>query len=609
MAKKPTYEELQQRVRELKKHAADYKRAVGALRQSEERYRLLVETMNDGLGVQDKNGFITYVNNTLCQMLGYSRDEIMGHHVTDFYDEDFKGIWNEKKDKRRKGQLEPYEIVLTRKDGEKIHTSISPRVIFDENGRLDGSFAIMADISESKRAEEALRESHETTRALVNATTDQVVLIDPDGTIIALNEAMAKSLKKDLNELIGTRIFDLFPPNVAEYRKAQIDKVVRSGKPVRFEDERGGRWFDSSVSPIFDAQGKVARIAVFVHDITGLKQVHDELEQRVKERTVDLAEANEHLKREIQERKRAEEAIRRSEEELRMIADNVPALVSYVDADGHYRFVNERYKDWFGIHCTQIIGKHYREVLGKAVYEQIKDRVEAALSGERVRYEDALPYTHGGMRWVIADYVPDVDDRAKVRGFFALVTDISERKRAEEALWESEAKLDAMLRSIGDHISMMDKDLNIIWANDTAKKIFGNDVIGKKCYEAYHGRKQPCEPYPCFTLKAFQDGKVHEHETQVVDKEGKILHFHCIANVSLRDEDGNPAAVIEISRDITDYRREEEERKKLEAQIQRAQKLEAIGTLAGGIAHDFNNLLMAVQGNISLMLYDIEDRK
>ena len=297
-------------------------------------------------------------------------------------------------------------------------------------------------------------------------------------------------------------------------------------------------------------------------------------------------------------------------------------------------------------------------------------------------------------------------------------------KRLEEALRQSEQKLNAMLRAIGDHTSMMDKDLNIIWANEAAKRMFGDDLIGKKCFEAYHGRKKPCEPYPCLALKAFHDGEVHKHETQVIDKHGKVIHFHCTANVALRDQQGKPTAVIEISRDISEHkraeealrikdsaiassingialadldgslkyvntsflklwgyddekevvgkhvlefwnrkesaaevikvlcngggwrgelaaikkdgsmldvelsasmvedsngkpvcmmasfidvterRRQQEERKKLEAQFQRAQKMEAIGTLAGGIAHDFNNLLMTMEGNVSLMLSD-----
>ena len=132
-----------------------------------------------------------------------------------------------------------------------------------------------------------------------------------------------------------------------------------------------------------------------------------------------------------------------------------------------------------------------------------------------------------------------------------------EHRRAEAALLESEGKLSAMLQSIGDHMSMMDRDLNVLWANEIGKKIFGEDIIGKKCYEVYHRRKEPCEPYPCLTLKAFQDGETHEHDTQVVGKDGEAIYFHCTANVALRDEEGNPTAVIEISRDITEGKRAE----------------------------------------------------
>jgi PAS domain S-box-containing protein len=147
---------------------------------------------------------------------------------------------------------------------------------------------------------------------------------------------------------------------------------------------------------------------------------------------MELRRLNAELQAEIAERKRAEEALWRREQEIRMIADNVPALVSYVDADGCYRFVNKRYEEWFGVPRTEIIGKHYRQVLGEVTYELIKDRVEAALSGHRTSYEEALPYARGGTRWVIADYVPDADDQGQVKGFFVLVTDITERKRVEE---------------------------------------------------------------------------------------------------------------------------------------------------------------------------------
>ncbi|NIO85681.1 MAG: hypothetical protein GTN53_34515, partial [Candidatus Aminicenantes bacterium] len=70
---------------------------------------------------------------------------------------------------------------------------------------------------------------------------------------------------------------------------------------------------------------------------------------------------------------------------------------------------------------------------------------------------------------------------------------------------------------------------NIIWANDVAREIYGEDIVDRKCYEVYHQKNKPCEPYPCPTLQAFQDGKVHQYETQVTDKEGNCRHIDCIA--------------------------------------------------------------------------------
>jgi len=168
-------------------------------------------------------------------------------------------------------------------------------------------------------------------------------------------------------------------------------------------------------------------------------------------------------------------------------------------------------------------------------------------------------YTECELQKVHRELEQRVEDRTrKLRKINErLKAEVVEHQKTQLSLQESEGKLNAMLSSITDHISMMDKDLNILWANKTAEKIFGGGIIGKKCYEVYHRREEPCDPYPCLTLKTFQDGKTHAHETQVIDKEGNILFFHCTANVALRGEDGSPIAVIEVSSDITEQKQSE----------------------------------------------------
>lgn len=111
--------------------------------------------------------------------------------------------------------------------------------------------------------------------------------------------------------------------------------------------------------------------------------------------------------------------------------------------------------------------------------------------------------------------------------------------------------LQQMLGSMGDHIRLLDENLNILWTNENAQELFGHWLIGRKCYEAYHGRDAPCEPQPCIVAKAFNDGQAHHHEVEVTDQQGHKRFFHCTASGALYDESGRVFIVIEVSRDIT----------------------------------------------------------
>lgn len=228
---------------------------------------------------------------------------------------------------------------------------------------------------------------------------------------------------------------------------------------------------------------------------------------------------------------------------VKYVSENVKRLSGYTSKE----FISRQ------ISYTDII---YPEDLDRAV-EEVRQ-----YSRQDKRREFSQEYRiitkKGEIKWLdVRTYIKRNPDGSVIH-FEGIILDITKRKETEEALKQSEEKLDAMLQSIGDHISLIDRDLNIVWANDTAMKVFGNNIIGKKCHEVYHREKEPCLSHSCFILQTFQDGKIREKESEVIDKKGNKLSFHCVAKVALKDEKGKPVTVLEVSRDITAQKRAEE---------------------------------------------------
>jgi len=129
-----------------------------ALRKSEKRYRQLVETINEGLGISDQDYKFTYVNDKFCEMLGYFRDEIIGRPLIEFVHDDFKELMKGQMARRQRGEERRFEVAWKTKDGDMIHTLASPRSVHDESGRFTGSMGVLTNITDRIKAEEALRE-------------------------------------------------------------------------------------------------------------------------------------------------------------------------------------------------------------------------------------------------------------------------------------------------------------------------------------------------------------------------------------------------------------------------------------------------------------------
>jgi two-component system, OmpR family, sensor histidine kinase VicK len=160
-------------------------------------------------------------------------------------------------------------------------------------------------------------------------------------------------------------------------------------------------------------------------------QLLENLEERVAARTAQLQQMNHSLQQEINDRMQAEAALRQSEEQLRLITNALPVLIAYVDHQQKYRFNNKAYEDWLNHRPADIQGSHLQSVWGKACYLRMQPSVEAALGGAVVTYENEVMVHDGSTRSVNVTYIPHLDAQQTVQGFFALTSDISDRKAIE----------------------------------------------------------------------------------------------------------------------------------------------------------------------------------
>ncbi len=195
------------------------------LRKSEEKYRMLVEGMGEGLGVTDANQVLTYVNSRICEMLGYARDEILGRPATDFVDESYRTLLEKQKSLRSRGENPSYEAVWVRKDGRKVTTIISPKPIYGPDGSFEGSFGIVSDITKRKRAEEALRESERQLRSL-------------SAQLLQVQEAERARISRELHDELGQAL------TIMKLRLSAIRKRLRK------DQRRLGKDCDDTLSYI-----------------------------------------------------------------------------------------------------------------------------------------------------------------------------------------------------------------------------------------------------------------------------------------------------------------------------------------------------------------------
>ena len=275
----------------------------------------------------------------------------------------------------------------------------------------------------------------------------------------------------------------------------------------------------------------------------------------------------------ITERKKAEEKTRASEKQLRLVTDAIPALISYVDAEQRYQFVNQAYTDWFGHAPEEIVGKPVREVLGEAAYAEVLPALERVFSGEACSFERLLPYKDGGARFVSVNYVPDQDEKSgKVKGYYALVQDITERKRAEE-ISQRYQMLSVRARDV--ILFVRPDDGQIVDANQKAVEMYGYDLPTLLQMKIHDLRAPETLPKLAAQIEQAKEGGV-QFETVHRRRDGTTFPVEVS---SIGSNIGGERLLTSIIRDITERKEAEEKLRRTQARLESA--------LAAGLAGTF----------------------
>jgi diguanylate cyclase (GGDEF)-like protein/PAS domain S-box-containing protein len=298
------------------------------------------------------------------------------------------------------------------------------------------------------------------------------------------------------------------------------------------------RWISSRGRVFRDAGGRALRMQVVLQDIT--------------------------------ERKRAEQALRESGERLRTIADNLPVLIGYVDADERYRFVNKTYESWFGGSAPDYVGRTLREVMGEEDYFARKPDIDAALAGEVVSSERRTR-SHLREQYAHFTFLPHQDADGKVLGFHVLAYDVTERRRAAEVLTRERNLLLSIVDSLPDHLYVKGPDRHYLLINAAGREARGvtsnDEVVGKTASDFFP--PQAAAQFDAEDQAVIASGEpLLNREGSTVDASGE-RRWHLTSKVPLRDPTGAILGLIGINRDHTEKKRAEQALRESEERYRR----------------------------------------
>jgi PAS domain S-box-containing protein len=419
------------------------------------------------------------------------------------------------------------------------------------------------EVAERKQAEQAQRNSEETTRALMNASSESALLLDTQGIVLAANEIAAQRLNTTVEQMVGSSLFNFFSLDVANRRRSYLAQVLHVRQPTYFEDERDGRTFDIYIHPVSDADGKIIRLAVFGQDIT--------------------------------ERKKVEMELRESEERYRTQFDNFSEPTTVWDKNGVLLMQNLVSSKNLGGKREDYLGKTIFKIFGDAAKGYMERMARVITTGITEEQEDVVELYFGKRYfWTSMQRIQYTDGRYAVQ---IISYDITDRKLAEEALRASEEKFSTVFHFSPDAIGIVRvADGTFVDVNETFTRMLGysrSDVIGKSWMELGFISGKDEQNKVTELLRDKQ--QVFDYELDVTTRENNVATM-LISLISIT-VNGEPC-VLAIAHDVT-------ERKRSEKALQQAQAELTLG-IQGRIAmEERQRLARELHDSVSQTLYGI----
>jgi len=558
-----TNERLQQEITERKQ-------AKHALRESEAKYRALFDNAADLIAVVNPRGDFLDLNIRFEEESGYSREEMTGKNVFT------NGILTKDSCSQvrfymgRVLQDKPAPIFMVdgvRKDGGLVPYELRATPI-KKDKQIVAVQAILRNITERKRAEEALRDSEARLRALSEASFEAIFL-SQKGICLDQNQAAERIFGYTHAEAVGRHGAEWIVPEDRE----RVKNNMQSGNEEPYEVaalREDGTTFPCEIQArMIEHQGRSIRITAL---------------------------------RDITDRKRAEEALRASEQRFRELAELLPVSVFELDVEGNFTYSNRCGLETFGYKREDLEkGVNALQLFIPEERKRVNENMAKRLAGEEFEDHEYTGLRKDSTTFPILVYSDSIIRDNEPAGLRGAVLDITDHKRAEEALRESEERYRALFESAAEGILVTDLETGWFkYANPAICRMLGYTEKELRRMGVADVRPEEALERVISECEAIARGeRVLASEVPCLRKDGTTI---CVDIKGTKVVIDGRECNVSFFTDVTERKKAEEDKMGLEAQLQHAAKMEAIGVLAGGIAHDFNNLLMSIQGRASLML-------